>query len=77
MLLLTCCYFDNCVKEYLSNISSNHTCETLGKIQCNLQLSCFIKRGRKMCYVKRNLSIQGNIYESKKKKQQNFVKKFP
>ena len=28
MLLCTCCYFDNCIEEYLSNILSSHTSQT-------------------------------------------------
>ena len=28
MLPRTCCYFDNCVEVYLSNISSSHTSQT-------------------------------------------------
>ena len=34
------------------------------KIQCG-ELSCFIKRGRKLSSVKRNLFTKGNICESK------------
>ena len=33
MLPRTCCNFDNCVKEYLSNISSNHTSEKFANNQ--------------------------------------------
>ena len=38
------------------------------KIQCGgLQLSSFIKYGRKLFSIKRNLFIEGNIRESKKR----------
>ena len=32
----------------------------------NLQLACFIKQGCKMFSVKKNLCIQGNIYQGKR-----------
>ena len=39
MLPRTCCYFDNCVKEYLLNILPNHTSPT----HINNQSTCCVK----------------------------------